>query len=120
MSIRRSLAQRTAVLTVTAAAVLTRGRPVCPRPPIRPRSNVDSCEQTLLRAALAGHGDSDGARLVPTPTTTTCRGSRRLHPRDLTTPGAALARRRQRRVRAGRCRWARGPAGQVAVPLRPS
>jgi hypothetical protein len=63
MSIRRSLAQRTAVLTVTAAAVLAVAG-LSPAAADPPALNVDSCEQTLLRAAVWPGTGTDGVRLV--------------------------------------------------------
>ena len=63
MSIRRSLAQRTAVLTVTTAAVLAMAG-LSPAAADPPALNVDPCAQTLLRAATWPGTSSDGARLV--------------------------------------------------------
>ncbi len=58
-----SLAQRTAVLTVTAAAVLAVVG-LSPAAADPPALNVDSCEQTLLRAAVRPGTGTDGVRLV--------------------------------------------------------
>ncbi|HZB21801.1 MAG TPA: hypothetical protein VE463_18335 [Blastococcus sp.] len=63
MTNRRSLAQRTAVLTVTAAAVLTVAG-LSPAAADPPALNVDSCEQTLLRATAWPSTGSDGVRFV--------------------------------------------------------
>jgi hypothetical protein len=63
MTIRRSLAQRTAVLTVTAAAVLAVAG-LSPAAADPPALDVDPCEQTLLLAAAWPGTSSDGVRLV--------------------------------------------------------
>ena len=63
MSIHRSFAQRTAALTVTAAAVLAVAG-MSPAAADPPALDLDPCEHTVLRAAVWPGTSSDGARLV--------------------------------------------------------